>query len=75
MKALIAAIAFAAMTGSVIAQNTGPLPQSGMEKPENTHGATEKGKMDTTGMNANQANQPGTKDVSKGENRTNGKKK
>ncbi|WP_130220504.1 hypothetical protein [Bradyrhizobium genosp. SA-3] len=75
MKALIAAIAFAAMTGSVIAQNTGPAPQSGMERPENTNGANEKGAMDTTGMNANQANRPGTKDMSKGENRTDGKKK
>ncbi|RXG89352.1 hypothetical protein [Bradyrhizobium zhanjiangense] len=75
MKALIAAIAFAAMTGAVIAQNTGPAPQSGMERPENTNGATEKGAMDTTGMNANQAKRPGMKDMSKGENRTDGKKK
>ncbi|MBR0901671.1 hypothetical protein [Bradyrhizobium liaoningense] len=75
MKALIAAIAFAAMTGPVIAQNTGPAPQSGMEKPENTNGATEKGTMDTTGMNAHRANRPGMKDMSKGENRSDGKKK
>ena len=75
MKALIAAIAFAAMTGPVIAQNTGPAPQSGMEKPENTNGATEKGTMDTTGMNANRANRPGMKDMSKGDNRSYGKKK
>ncbi|MFK4508013.1 hypothetical protein LPJ38_22500 [Bradyrhizobium daqingense] len=75
MKALIAAFAFAATTGSAIAQNTGPAPQSGMERPENTNGATEKGTMDTTGMNTNRANRPGMKDVSKGENRTDGKKR
>ena len=78
MKALIAAIAFAAMSGSVIAQNTGPAPQAGMDRPENTNGATEKGTMDTTGMNANQANQAETKaeakDVSK-EHRAGEKKK
>lgn len=65
MKALIAAIAFAAMSGSAIAQDTGPAPQSGMDRPENTNGATEKGTMDTTGMNANRANQPETKGVSR----------
>ena len=74
MKALIAVIAFAAMSGSVVAQNTGPAPQTGMERPENTNGATEKGTMDTTGMNANQANQAETKDVSK-EHRAGEKKK
>ncbi|QQO21521.1 hypothetical protein JJB98_17045 [Bradyrhizobium diazoefficiens] len=80
MKALIATIAFAAMSGSVIAQNAGPAPQSGMERPENTNGATERGAMDTTGMNAKPADQPGMKDASKAEtskdeNRTDGKKK
>lgn len=75
MKALIAVIAFAAMSGPVIAQNTGPAPQSGMERPENTNGATERGAMDTTGMNANRADRPGMKDASKGQNRTDGKTK
>lgn len=80
MKALIATIAFAAMSGPVIAQNTGPAPQSGMERPENTNGATEKGTMDTTGMDAKRAEQPGMKDASKAEtskeeNRTGGTKK
>lgn len=74
MKALIAAIAIAAMSGSVIAQNTGPAPQTGMERPENTNGATEKGTMDSTGMNANRVNEPETKDVSK-EHRAGEKKK
>lgn len=75
MKALIAAITFAAMAGPVIAQNTGPAPQSGMERPENANGATEKGTMDTTGMNANRANRPGMSDASKQEKGTDGKKK
>ena len=65
MKALIAAITLAAMSAPVMAQNTGPAPQTGMERPENTNGATEKGTMDTTGMNANRAKQPETKDVSR----------
>jgi hypothetical protein len=89
MKAVIAAVAFAAMSfaamsfagtsfagmsGPVMAQNKGPAPQTGMDRPENTNGATEKGTMDTTGMNANRANQPETKGVS-GQRRTDDKKK
>lgn len=74
MKALIAAIAFAAMPGPVIAQNTGPAPQSGMERPENTNGATERGAMDTTGMNVDRANEPETNDASR-ERKTGDKKK
>jgi len=74
MKTLIAAIAFAAISGQVIAQNTGPAPQAGMERPENTNGATEKGTMDTTGMNVNRANQPETKGASS-ERRKGDKKK
>ncbi|MCK1360615.1 hypothetical protein [Bradyrhizobium sp. 199] len=74
MKALIAAAAFAAMSGPVIAQNTGPAPQTGMDRPENTNGATERGTMDTTGMNANRANQPESKGVS-GQRRAGDKKK
>lgn len=74
MKALIAAIAFAAMPGPAIAQNTGPAPQTGMERPENTNGATERGAMDTTGMNVDRANQPETNDASR-ERKTGDKKK
>lgn len=74
MKTLVAAIAFAAMSGPVVAQNTGPAPQTGMERPENTNGATERGAMDTTGMNANRVIPPETKDVSR-ERRTGDKKK
>ncbi|MGY4624945.1 hypothetical protein [Bradyrhizobium sp. USDA 4486] len=74
MKMLVAAMAFAAMSGPVIAQNTGPAPQTGMDRPENTNGATEKGAMDTTGMNPNRVNPPETKDASK-ELRTRDKKK
>lgn len=65
MKQIIALAAFAAtcvMCGSALAQNTGPAPQTGMERPENTNGATPKGAMDTTGMNVDRANQSETKD-------------
>ncbi|MBR0813301.1 hypothetical protein JQ544_17340 [Bradyrhizobium diazoefficiens] len=73
MKALITAAVFAAMSGPVVAQNTGPAPQTGMDRPENTNGATERGKMDTTGMNADRAKQPETKGTS-GQRRTDEKK-
>ncbi|OKO81150.1 hypothetical protein [Bradyrhizobium sp. NAS96.2] len=58
--------ALAVVSASALAQNAGPAPQSGMERPEKTHGATEKGSMDTTGMNVNRANQSETKDAAKG---------
>ena len=38
------------------AQNTGPAPQTGMEKPGMTNGAKEDGSMDTTGMRATKGN-------------------
>ncbi|WP_314950231.1 hypothetical protein [Bradyrhizobium cosmicum] len=62
MKALIAAAAvvftaFFTALWPAVAQNTGPAPQTGMERPENTDGATEKGTMDTTGANVSRANQ------------------
>ncbi|MDE5444974.1 hypothetical protein GWG65_26720 [Bradyrhizobium sp. CSA207] len=62
MKQIIALAAFAVMCSSAFAQNTGPAPQTGMERPENTNGATPKGAMDTTGMNVDRANQSETKD-------------
>jgi hypothetical protein len=34
MKRLIAVAAFSVICGPAFAQNTGPVPQSGMEKPE-----------------------------------------
>ncbi|MCK1742375.1 hypothetical protein IVA80_16270 [Bradyrhizobium sp. 139] len=62
MKQIIALAAFAVMCGSALAQNTGPAPQTGMERPENTNGATAKGSMDTTGMNVGRAGQSEMKD-------------
>lgn len=62
MKQIITLAAFAIMCGSALAQNTGPAPQTGMERPENTNGATAKGSMDTTGMNAGGAEQSEMKD-------------
>src|SRR5437879_5633596 len=50
MKRLIAVAAFSLMCGSAFAQNNGPAPQTGMEKPGMTNGAKEDGSMDTTGM-------------------------
>ena len=43
MKRLIAVAAFSLMCGSAFAQNTGPAPQTGMEKPGMTNGAKEDG--------------------------------
>ncbi|MBR0698200.1 hypothetical protein [Bradyrhizobium lablabi] len=63
--AAIAAVTLLCGSAAALAQNVGPAPQSGMERPENTNGATEKGSMDTTGMNANRANQAETKASSK----------
>jgi len=56
MKALVAAAAFSVMCGSALAQNTGPAPQTGMEKPGMINGAKEDGSMDTTGMSAAKGN-------------------
>jgi hypothetical protein len=56
MKALVAAAALLLMCGSALAQNTGPAPQTGMEKPGMTSGAREDGSMDTTGMSAAKGN-------------------
>jgi len=56
MKRLIAVAAFTLMFGSAFAQNTGPAPQSGMEKPGMIDGARENGSMDTTGMSSTKGN-------------------
>ena len=40
MKELIAITAFAFMCGTASAQNTGPAPQTGMERPGMTNGGT-----------------------------------
>jgi hypothetical protein len=52
MKKLIIATALTVLCGWAFAQNTGPAPQTSMEKPATTNGAKENGAMDTTGMTA-----------------------
>ena len=39
MKRLVAVAALFLLCGSALAQNTGPAPQTGMEKPGMTNGA------------------------------------
>ena len=56
MKKLIAVSALTLLCGSAFAQNTGPAPQTGMEKPGTTNGAKPDGSMDTTGMSATTGN-------------------
>jgi hypothetical protein len=52
----IAAFILMCMCGSAFAQNTGPAPQTGMEKPGMTNGAKQDGSMDTTGMSSTKGN-------------------
>ncbi|MGY2806164.1 MULTISPECIES: hypothetical protein [unclassified Bradyrhizobium] len=56
MCKLIAVTVFTLICGAAFAQDIGPAPQSGMERPENTNGATQSGAMDTTGMDVKRAN-------------------
>jgi hypothetical protein len=56
MKKLITVTALALLCGPAFAQNTGPAPQTGMEKPGTTNGAKPDGSMDTTGMSATKGN-------------------
>ena len=56
MKKLIAVIVFALIGGTAFAQNAGPAPQTGMEKPGTTDGARPDGSMDTTGMSSTKGN-------------------
>jgi hypothetical protein len=56
MKAFVTAAALTLLCSSALAQNTGPAPQTGMEKPGTTNGAKENGAMDTTGMSATKGN-------------------
>jgi hypothetical protein len=56
MKTLFAVGFLSLIFGSAIAQNSGPAPQSGMEKPGMTNGARKDGSMDTTGMSATKGN-------------------
>lgn len=66
MNKLVVAVTLALISGPAFAQDTGPAPQSGMERPENTHGATPKGSMDTTGMDVKRANESEMKGTAKG---------
>jgi hypothetical protein len=56
MKKLVIVTALTLLCGSAFAQNTGPAPQTGMEKPGTTNGAKPDGSMDTTGMSATKGN-------------------
>jgi hypothetical protein len=55
-KAFIIATAITLSCGSAFAQNTGPAPQTGMEKPGTTNGAKPDGSMDTSGTSATKGN-------------------
>jgi hypothetical protein len=56
MKTFVSIAALTLLCGSALAQNTGPAPQTGMEKPSTTNGAKPDGSMDTTGMSATKGN-------------------
>ena len=56
MKNFVNATALTLLCGSAFAQNTGPAPQTGMEKPGMTKGAKPDGSMDTTGMGTAKGN-------------------
>jgi hypothetical protein len=56
MKNFFIVTALTLLCGSAFAQNTGPAPQTGMEKPGTTNGAKENGAMDTTGMSTAKGN-------------------
>jgi hypothetical protein len=62
MRKLIAVTALSLMCGATFAQNTGPAPQTGMEKPGMTNGAKPNGAMDTTGMSPTKGNMKREKD-------------
>ena len=56
MKKLITVTALTLLCGSAFAQNAGPAPQTGMEKPGTTNGAKPDGSMDTTGTSTAKGN-------------------
>jgi hypothetical protein len=57
MKSIVTVAALTTLLcGPALAQNTGPAPQTGMEKPATTSGAKPDGSMDTTGMGAANGN-------------------
>jgi hypothetical protein len=66
MKKFIVLAALALQCGSAAAQDTGPAPQTGMEKPGMTSGAKESGAMDTSGMSPTKGNVKREKDGAPG---------
>lgn len=56
MKTFIIAATLSLLCGSAVAQNTGPAPQTGMEKPGMTSGAKPNGAMDTSGTSTAKGN-------------------
>jgi hypothetical protein len=56
MKKFITVTALTLLCGSAFAQNTGPAPQTGMEKSGMINGAKKNGSMDTTGMSTTKGN-------------------
>jgi hypothetical protein len=64
MKRVVATAVFALLCGSAFAQDAGPAPQSGMDKPGVTDGARQNGSMDTTGMSNAKGNVKREKDGS-----------
>ncbi len=62
MKKLPIIFALTLLCGPAFAQNTGPAPQAGMEKPGTTDGAKPDGSMDTTGMSTTKGNVKREKD-------------
>ena len=64
MKKLVAVLIV--LSGQAFAQNTGPAPQTGMEKPGMTSGAKENGAMDTSGTGTTKGNIKRDKDGAPG---------
>ena len=62
MNKFLVISALTVLCGPAFAQNTGPAPQTGMEKPGMTDGAKENGAMDTTGMSTTKGNIKRNKD-------------
>jgi hypothetical protein len=56
MNKFLVVTALIVLCGPTSAQNTGPAPQSGMERPGTTGGAKENGAMDTAGMSTTKGN-------------------
>ena len=75
MKKFVTITALTLLCSSALAQNTGPAPQTGMEKPGTTNGAKPDGSMDTTGMSSTKGNIKREKDGAPGPVKQNDTKK